>query len=177
MKTAQQLVLAILLLAFAWLNWRDSYDGLFKVSKGFPCAFLTSTDVIGSARIHVWALAADAAMGAGLLLLAARRRPQIAVSVPETMILIVFALGFLWANNQMWFGIQHLLQKAPWIDRGNEIVVYGFPSAYHVLVPHNSMRPWMLIGNITLGGAVMFMIHRKFRNSFPPKLPNPRAGR
>jgi hypothetical protein len=104
-------------------------------------------------------------------LLLARRRPQITLSIPEIVIFVVFALGFLWANNQMWFGIQHLLQKAPWIDRGNETVVYGFPFAYHVLVPENSLRPWMLIVNLALAVAVMFMIHRRLPSSFRPTLP------
>ena len=78
-------------------------------------------------RIYMWALTADAAIGLGLLMVATGRRLHLRLSILETMILVVFALGFLWANSRMWFGIQHLLQNAPWIDRGNETVVYGFP--------------------------------------------------
>ena len=166
-EIAKSLLSWIAFLTVAWMNLRGSSDG-FSGLKGFPFAILTWSDVIPSLRIHVWALIADVAIALGLLAVAARWRPQIKLSLLETAALFAFALAFLLANSRMWFGTQHLLQNAPWIDRGNETVVYGFPFAYHVLVPENSLRPWMLIVNLALGMAVMFMIHRKLRNSFRP---------
>jgi hypothetical protein len=170
-KLAKSLLGWAVLLAFAWLNWRGPDNGLIGSSKGFPFPFLTWTDVIPSLRIHLWALTADVGIALGMLAFAVRWRPKIRLSPLETAVLVTFALGFLWANSQMWFGTQHLLQNAPWIDRGNETVVYGFPFAYHVLVPENSLRPWMLIVNLALGAVAVVMIHRRFR-TFDRRLPN-----
>ena len=168
---AKSLVVLAILMAFAWLNSNASANG-FSASRGFPFAFETWTDVIPSTRIHLWALTTDAALALGLLALTLRVWPQTGPSLIESIVLVTFALGFLWANSQMWFGTEHMLRKAPWIDRGSEIVVYGFPFAYHTLIPKNALHRWALVANLVIGAIGVLMIQHVFRNVDRRKLPS-----
>jgi hypothetical protein len=158
----RRVIAAMTLLLFLWLNTQASSD-FFAGSRGFPFAYETWTDVIPSTHIRVWAMAADVLLAFGVLCIILGIRMRTRPSVLESISLIAFAAGFLWANSQMWFGITHMLQKAPWVDRGNESVVYGFPFAYHILVPSNVLRPWMLLVNLAIGVVVVFAIHHAFQ--------------
>jgi hypothetical protein len=71
MTIAKRLLIFTLFVVFAWLNLRPSWHGLFSGSRGFPFAFETWTDVLPSARIHLWALTADLLIVFGIIAMAA----------------------------------------------------------------------------------------------------------